>query len=135
MKYLRTFFEKINCKMASNKLKKNLPLMKILESKLKNKKKIEEFYSLIDCLGDKSLEFLAECVQNGINPDFVSKLPAKEKSAYLKKITPFKKDIKKVIKKTTSSKKKRKIIQKGSGWFLPILSSVIPLISDLIFNK
>jgi hypothetical protein len=121
--------------MATNKLKKNLPLMKVLESKLKNKKKIEEFHSLIECLGDKSLEFLAECVQNGINPDFVSKLPTKEKTAYLKKITPFKKDIKKVIKKTTSSKKKRKIIQKGSGWFLPILSSVIPLISDLIFNK
>jgi len=121
--------------MASNRLKKNLPLMKILESKLKNKKKIEEFHSLIGNLDDKSLEFLAECVQNGVNPDFVGKLPSKKKASYLKKITPFKKEIKKVIKKTTSNKKKRRIIQKGGGWFLPILSSVIPLITDLIFNK
>lgn len=121
--------------MADSRLKKNLPLMKILESKLKNKKNIVEFQTLIDCLGDKSLEFLSECVQNGINPDFVEKLPSKEKARYLKKISPYKKDIKKIVKKNTSLKKKRKIIQKGSGWFLPILSSVIPLISDLIFGK
>ena len=85
--------------MAASKLKKNLPLMKILESKLKNKKNIVEFQALIECLGDKPVEFLSECVQNAINPDFVEKLSSKEKSKYLKKISPHKKEIKKIVKK------------------------------------
>jgi hypothetical protein len=121
--------------MTVARLRKNLPLMQLLLKKLKGKNNIKDFHAIIDCLSEKTLEFLAECVQNGVNPDFVRKIPDEARVKYLKKISPYKKEIKKVVKKNLNFKRKKKIIQKGSGWFLPILSAVVPLISELIFKK
>ena len=119
-------------KMSMSKLKKNFPIIKILLSKLRNKKTEEEFKHLINCLGDQTVDFIAECVRNALRPDFINNLPSDNRNKLIKKITPHKKVIKKVISKKCKNSRKKIYIQKGGGWFLPLLSVLIPAITGLI---
>jgi hypothetical protein len=98
--------------MSKKKLRDNLPLVKVLVTTLKKKKSREEFQYLINCLCDKSLEFISECVRNGIDSKFVNSLSEKDKVKYLRKIEPHKKDIKKVIKKIWTLKRKKKLFKR-----------------------
>ena len=68
--------------MTKKKLRDNLPLIKVLVSKLKNKKSKDEYKYLINCLCDKSLEFISECVRNGVDPKFVNSIPEKTRKKY-----------------------------------------------------
>ena len=109
--------------MTKKKLRDNLPLIKVLVATLKNKKSSEEYKYLINCLCDKSLDFISECVRNGIEPKFVNSLPEKKRKKYLKTISPHKKDIKKVIKKNLNSKRKKKNNSKRR-WLVPTHSFI-----------
>ena len=67
---------------------------------------------------------------------FVSSLNAKKRKSLLAVITPYKQIIKSLCKKRKNyQKNKASIIQYGYGFIIPILATVIPLISSLIANR
>jgi hypothetical protein len=115
------------------KQKNKLVIVKALHKSLCNKKE-GNYQDLLSCLNDDSINFLCECIRNVCDVKVFKNLPEKTQKEIEKKTLPSKESIKKVMKSKTSIKKKKKILQHGSGWFLPLLSAAIPLISSL-FSK
>ncbi len=115
------------------KNKKKLAIVKTLHKCL-CKRKEENFKDILECLNDESVNFLCECVRNICDVKVFKNLPKKTRKNIEKSSLPYKSKIKKVIKSKTSINKKKKILQHGAGWFLPLLSAAIPLISSL-FSK
>jgi hypothetical protein len=113
------------------KNRKNLTIAKTLH---KTKNNEENYKDIMECLNDDSVNFLCECVRNICDVKVFKNLPKKARKNIEKTSIPFKSNIKKVIKSNTSIKKKKKILQHGAGWFLPLLSAAIPIISSL-FSK
>lgn len=116
-------------------LEKFLFLLKVLRKNCKGKECHKNFHNLVSFLDENSLKFLAECVRNSLSPDRVNILTKRKRARLLKKLKPYKKDIFEVIKPKTPNKRRQQILQKGSGWFLPLLSAVIPLITSLITRR
>lgn len=117
----------------SKSLKKNIPVVKALHKCLR-KHNAEDFKDIIKCLNDDCVKFLCECVRNVCDVDVFKNLPESRKKKIRKTSHLYKTDIKKILKPHTSIGKKRKILQYGSGWFLPLLTTVIPMITSL-FSK
>jgi hypothetical protein len=115
------------------KQNKKLAIVKTLHKCL-CKKKEENYKDLLSCLNDDSINFLCECIRNVCDVKVFKNLPEKTQKQIEKRTSHDKENIKKVIKSKTSIKKKKKILQHGGGWFLPLLSAAIPLISSL-FSK
>jgi hypothetical protein len=115
------------------KQNKKLVIVKALHKCLCSKKE-ENYKDLLSCLNDDSINFLCECIRNVCDVKVFKHLPKKTRKQIEKNTLPNKESIKKVIKSKTSIKRKKKILQHGSGWFLPLLSAAIPLISSL-FSK
>jgi len=111
----------------------NLSIVKTLHKCLCNRKD-ENFKDILGCLNDDTVNFLCECVRNICDVNVFKNLPKKTRKNIEKTSSPFKSEIKKVIKSKTPISKKKKILQHGAGWFLPLLSAAIPLISSL-FSK
>jgi Mg/Co/Ni transporter MgtE len=112
---------------------KNFVVVKALHKNLQRKKE-EQYKDMLSCLNDDCINFLCECVRNVSDVKVFKNLPKKTQRQIVEKSSPSKDHIKKVIKSSTSIKKKKKILQHGAGWFLPLLSAAIPLISSL-FSK
>ena len=116
--------------MSKKSLRKYLPLIKLLTEKQIPRKSFE---CLIQNLDEKAIKFICECVQNAISVKHISSLNGKKKTSFLNLILPNKKLLKDLCEKHKNYKKHRKIIaQKGSGFILPVLSAVIPLITSLL---
>ena len=116
--------------MSKKSLRKYLPLIKLLTEKQIPRKSFE---CLIQNLDEQAIKFICECVQNAISVKHISSLNGKKKTSFLNLILPNKKLLKDLCEKHKNYKKHRKIItQKGSGFILPILSAVIPLIASLL---
>ena len=117
----------------SKSLKRNIPIVKTLHKCLR-KHNAEDFKDIVKCLNDDCIKFLCECVRNVCDVKVFNNLPEQCKKKIRKSSHPYKNDLKKILKPHTSMYKKRKIIQYGSGWFLPLLTTVIPMITSL-FTK
>ena len=116
--------------MSKKSLRKYLPLIKLLTEKQIPRKSFE---CLIQNLDEKAIKFICECVQNAISVKHISSLNGKKKTSFLNLILPNKKLLKDLCEKHKNYKKHRKIIaQRGSGFILPVLSAVIPLITSLL---
>ena len=116
--------------MSKKSLRKYLPLIKLLTEKQIPRKSFE---CLIQNLDEKAIKFICECVQNAISVKHISSLNGKKKTSFLNLILPNKKLLKDLCEKHKNYKKHRKIIaQKGSGFILPVLSAVTPLITSLL---
>ena len=117
-------------------MSKKLTIVKTLHKTLKGKKphKEEKYKDILSCLNDDCINYLCECVRNVSDLKAFKNLPKKTRRQIEKSSLPSKDSIKKVIKSSTPIRKKRKILQHGAGWFLPLLSAAIPLISSL-FSK
>ena len=115
--------------MSKKSLRKYLPLIKLLTEKQIPPKSFE---CLIQNLDEQAIKFICECVQNAIPVKHISSLNGKKKTSFLNLILPNKKLLKDLCEEHKKYKKHRKIIaQKGSGFILPVLSAVIPLITSL----
>lgn len=117
----------------SKKIQRNIPVVKTLHRAL-IRNKHDDFKDIINCLNDESVNFLCECVRNVCDVKVFNALPENHQRRIKKSSKSHQSDIRKVMKKSTPIRRKRKIIQYGSGWFLPLLSTVIPLITNL-FSK
>ena len=116
--------------MSKKSLRKYLPLIKLLTEKQIPRKSFE---CLIQNLDEQAIKFICECVQNAISVKHISSLNGKKKTSFSNLILPNKKLLKDLCEKHKHYKKHRKIIaQKGSGFILPVLSAVIPLITSLL---
>ena len=116
--------------MRKRDISKYLSLIKVITSLGQDKNK---FCSLIQCLDDKSIRFLCECVKNGISRKHVSNLSIEQRNQFLKLITPYRSLLKRICRKSKLySMNKKKLIQKGAGFFIPLLSALIPLITSLL---
>lgn len=117
----------------SKSLKRNIPIAKALHKCLKRHNE-EDFKDMIKCLNDDCVKFLCECVRNVCDVNVFRNLPDFRRRKIQKSSHLYKNDIKKILKPHVSISKKRKILQYGSGWFLPLLATVIPMITSL-FSK
>lgn len=119
-----------------SKKARNLTIVKTIHKTLNKDKtgESEKFKDLLNCLNDECINYLCECVRNVSDVNVFKTLPKKLQKKIEKTSLPCKKSIKKVIKSSTSIKKKKKILQHGAGWFLPLLSAAIPMITSL-FSK
>ena len=116
--------------MSKKSLRKYLPLIKFLTEKQIPRKSFE---CLIQNLDEQAIKFICECVQNAISVKHISSLNGKKKTSFLNLILPNKKLLKDLCEKHKNYKKHRKIIaHKGSGFILPVLLAVIPLITSLL---
>lgn len=115
---------------------RNLTIVKTLHKTLSKDKtgQEEKYKDILSCLNDDCINFLCECVRNVSDVKIFKNLPRKTQKKIEKTTSPYKKAIKRIIKSSTSVQKKKKILQHGAGWFLPLLSAAIPLISSL-FSK
>lgn len=118
--------------MSNKKLEKYLLLLKLFKTHCKGKHCEDQFKKIISFLDEHSLKFLSECVRNTLAPKRINLLPKKKQKNLIKKLKPFKKDVRGSIKSNLSHKERKKILQRGAGWFLPLISAVAPLISSLI---
>ena len=116
--------------MSKKSLRKYLPLIKLLTEKQIPRKSFE---CLIQNLDERAIKFICECVQNAISVKHISSLNGKKKSSFLNAILPNRKLLKNLCEKHKNYKRHRKIIaQKGHGFILPVLSTIIPLITSLL---
>lgn len=115
---------------VASKFKKYILLLKLLKKNCKGNCD-QNYRNIISYLDEDSLNFLSECIRNTLSPENISKLPKSKSRLLVKKVTPHKKSIKSVIKKKLSFKKRKKILQNGAGFFLPLLTTVIPLITSI----
>lgn len=114
------------------KFKKYLFLLQLLKRNCKGDCE-DKYKKIISYLDEETLNFLAECIRNILSPQAISAVCSKKKQKLIVgKVLPHKKTIKTAIKKNLPFKKRKKYIQNGGAWFLPLLTSIIPLISSLI---
>lgn len=115
-------------------LDSKLPLVKVLHHQLKNNK-VAEFKHIVNCLNDNSIDFLCECVRNLCDRERFENLSVKDRKKLQKIAGSHTKQLKTICKGRNNVKRKRKIIQEGSGFFLPLLSIIVPLITSLITGR
>lgn len=106
------------------------PLLEIIRKNSKNKNS-DKFKQIISYLDDNSLKFLAECVRNILHPSTFQHLSKNKQKLLMKKSKPHKKAIEHFIRKKVNPHKRKKIVQEGGAWFLPLISSIIPLFASL----
>jgi len=117
------------------KFTKYLFLLQLLKKNCKGNCE-EKYKKIISYLDESTLSFLAECIRNALAPETIAAVCSKKKQKHIiKKVTPHKKVIKAAIKKNLPFKKRKKYIQNGGAWFLPLLSTIIPLIGSLIHRS
>lgn len=115
------------------RFEKFIDLIHLLRTKCKGRDCHKKFHTYISYFNEESIQFLAECIRNALDPSTFKRLKTKHKKKIIAQIKPYKKDIHKVIKPGLSSQQRKKVFQKGGAWFLPILTAIItPLISSLI---
>ena len=94
----------------------------------------ENCKELIQHFSDEGIEFISEIVYNSVYPNFA--MTQRKKKHIRKKLKPYAKTLIKLTKFPKNSKdinKKRKILQKGGGFLLPLLAGTVgPLIGKLI---
>lgn len=121
--------------MSKKHLSKHLLLLKVIQNHCKGKIDCEKnFCEILNYLNDKSIKFLCQCIRNCIAPKNFKNFGPRKETLLFQKIKPHKKTILKLIDKKSSIKFKRRQLQKGAGFFLPLLTTVIPLIGSLIGN-
>jgi hypothetical protein len=116
------------------KFSKYLLLLKLLEKNCKGNCK-DNFQKLISYLDEDTLKFIAECIRNVLSPQVIKRLSKKQQNQIISKVSPHRKAVKQIIKKGLPFKKRKKYIQEGGAWFLPLLSSIIPMVSSLFSPK
>lgn len=116
------------------KFQKYIHLLKLLKQNCK-KNCGEKFKNIISYLDEETLCFLAECVRNSIAPEFIKRLTKNKRRAIINKVSPHKKIVKTVISKNLPFKKRKKLLQEGGAWFLPLVSTLLPIITSLISNS
>lgn len=117
-----------------NKLSKYINLLSIIKKNC-NGKCNANYERLISYLDDNSINFLCQCIRNTLDPNNFSLLQEKKKKRLFKKVAPFRKDIKSILKSNISTKIRKQRLQKGGAFFLPLISAVLPLITSLIASK
>ena len=116
-----------------NEVRKYFNLIQFLSSKKIEKK---SFQAVINSLDNNTLKFLCECIRNAISKTYVSRLRENKRRLFLKKIYPHKNILKRLTRKVKKySNRKRIIVQYGYGFMVPILSTLIPLIYELVSHK
>ena len=115
------------------RLKDYFPLVQLLAQK---KVKVQQFKSIIRSINSDAVKFICECCKNVISTSYVSSLPHKKRKSLLRAITPYKTVIKSLCKKRKNYNKNKTLInQKGYGFLIPILTTIIPLIASLIAKR
>ena len=100
--------------MHKKELCKYVPLLTILKGRTLTR---SAFKSLMECLDEKAIKFLCECVKNGISKNRVPSLPVSKKNGLLKIVFPYKKLLSKICKKTKKyGRRKKVLLQKGCGF-------------------
>ena len=116
--------------MKNRKYCKFLSLISIIRKLGEDKK---QFCTLIQCLDENSIKFLCESVKNGISKHQFERLSSKKRRHLLSLISPHKSLLRRICRKSKTYKiNKKKLLQKGAGFFIPLLSTLIPLVSCLI---
>lgn len=119
---------------AKNKLESYSFLLQILQKNC-GKKCTEKFKKIISLLNEDAIEFLSACTKNIITKKIIDTLPKGRRKILIKTLIPHKKIVQKVINKSIPLKKRKKLIQNGGAWFLPLVTAVLPLISTLLSRK
>lgn len=120
--------------MSKKKVSKYLDLLMLIKTHCKGKHCEEKFKKIISFLDEDSLKFLSECIRNTLAPERIKFFSKSQQKKIIRKLKPFKKNIRASIKPNLTHKRRKTILQNGGGWFLPLLSAAIPLISSL-FTK
>ena len=116
--------------MRKKEVIKYLSLLKILKN---TKNDPPKFRCLVECFDEKTVKFLCEGVKNAISKKHVTSLPSKQRKEFLKNLLPRRKLIKKICKKSSHyTRSKKKLIQEGSGFIIPLISTLIPLITSFV---
>jgi hypothetical protein len=118
-------------KKKIKQLEKKLSLLTFLKSRQKK----NNTHHILDCLNDESIKFLCECICNGCSPETFEGVKPSFKKKIVNRYKNHKSEINKIISPKISLKKKRKIIQEGNGWFVPLLTTIVPLIASLLLPK
>lgn len=119
--------------MKKSELEKYILLLQFLKNHCKNNKACQKNYqNIISYLNDNSVKFLCQCIRNLLAPRNIKLLGDKKEKRLLRKITPHKTKILKIIDRKTSVSQKRHKLQSGGAFVLPLLTSVAPLIISLI---
>ena len=116
--------------MSRKKITKYHPLIEFITKK---KFSNEQFRSLINSFNSETIKFICECCKNAISKNYVQSMHRKKRESFLKVINPSSKLIKRLCKNSENCVEKRKIIvQKGYGIIIPILASVLPLLTSIL---
>ena len=116
--------------MSHKRILRYHPLIELL---VKKKISNDQFKSLIKSLNYEAIKFICECCKNAISKQYVFSMKDKKRTSFLKLINSNSKLIKKLCMNRDNCAQKRKvIIQKGYGIIMPILASVIPLLTSLL---
>lgn len=111
------------------RIKKACSLLQIFK-KLKG----NECQEILEYFGDDSIEFLCEILYNIRKMKF--KMTPKTQMYLRRKMDPFNANLRKLAKVSESPKQikgKRRILQKGTGFIIPLIASTVgPLLVDLI---
>lgn len=118
--------------MSKKKISKYLDLLMLIKSHCKGKHCEDKFKKIISFLDEDSLKFLSECIRNTLAPERIKLFPKAKQRKIIRKLKPFKKNIRASINPKLTHKKRKTILQNGGGWFIPLLSAAIPLISSLL---
>ena len=119
--------------MPVKRLRTYFPLVQLLAKK---RLSFEQFKSIIHSINPDAVKFICECCRNSISTGFVSSLNGNKKRSFLKVITPHKKLIKSLCRRRKNyTRSKKPIIQRGYGFLIPLLATILPMISSLIKNR
>jgi hypothetical protein len=99
---------------------------RVFLQKCKNKKNCKH---LVKHASSDELRSICECAKN------ILKGHVRLNQGTVTKLRPFKKHLHKLSLKKVSLKTKRKILQQGSGFFLPLLGSIATSELTSVFNN
>ena len=112
--------------LTKHKLKKCYPVLNIL-----NKLSEGEQSVLLHHLDQDAHEAVYECVYNAITN---KNIQPEKRQALRKHLKAKQKDIRYIVQSKAIRRKRKKVVQLGSGLGL-ILSTVLPLLASFLFNK
>ena len=119
--------------MTNKQLRCYFPLIELL---VKKHISVNQFKSIISSINDNAIKFLCECCCNAISREYVLSMTSARKRYLLKVINPYKNIIKSLCRrKKYYNKSRRLLLQMGYGFSMPILASILPLLSSLIAGK
>src|SRR5215468_6682682 len=106
------------------RIKSNLSTLKLLKTAEPKFRK-----AIISKCGPDLLRCISEVCLNVLRDN----VPLSSSSK--KKLKKYKGQIRKVASKRVSTAKKKKLINQKGGFLLPLLSTVLPVIASMLFNR